>query len=284
MEMDNVVGLKRLEVRAGKACKASMAFSTNGSRLLLGMGSAIHIVDVAAWQELWVMQLDPRDYILDCAFMPICLGTSPSQRGPISIASKAVHEQESVIQNVEHPSEPAASVTPSEAARTQDEMWASSIEARISAGELHSTSGQHLLLLTFVRQTQELEEAVLASSLARSASPFRTLKPNWAKGAKILVDVSEDGLAAMLPTGFELKPWHVVLREQDENAFNRSIAHLPEPVRRLKCNVGRRVLYRDDISSVQANPDDVLHVPDIEVRNGFVHFPQSCDTRSALTD
>ena len=102
---------------------------------------------------------------------------------------------EGVIQSVQHDAaEPAAVITPSKPARTQKEMWASSVEARVTgAGGVPATnlSTRPILLLTFVRQTLELEQALLACA---ATARFGDVQPAWANGAKIFVDVSALGL------------------------------------------------------------------------------------------
>merc|ERR1712187_258581 len=97
---------------------------------------------------------------------------------------------------------------------------------------------------------------------------------------KIFVVVDPDQLQAMLPAGCVLRPWHVVLHERDEAALYAAIAHLPEPARRLKYAVGRKILQSEENLSVQADADDEFMLPDIEVVNGFVHFSQPGDARS----
>lgn len=134
--------------------------------------------------------------------------------------------------------------------------------------------------MTFERQTQELEQALLASPPARASARFTNVQPGWAHGAKIFVGVNSDELQTTLPPGCVLSPWHVVLNETDEQALYVVIAHLPEPARRLKCASGQRPLYREDDHSVQANADHELMMPDVEVRNGVVHFSALGHTRT----
>merc|ERR1711920_650599 len=117
----------------------------------------------------------------------------------------------------------------------------------------------------------------LASQLARDAA--WPVQPEWANGAKIFVNVEPHMLQAMLPPGHVLKPWHVVLRGDDEETLKAAIGHLPEPLRRLKAVVGRKELYYVDAVSVQTNADQERMVPDIDVRRGFIHFSCSHDRR-----
>jgi len=74
-----------------------------------------------------------------------------------------------------------------------------------------------------------------------------------------------------------------VFREEDEDALNASIAHLPEPTRRLKCGIGRRVLCCQDDNSMLAEVDPEHMVAEIEVQHGRVHFWRFADNRSTRT-
>merc|ERR1712113_548668 len=90
-------------------------------------------------------------------------------------------------------------------------------------------------------------------------------------------------LQAMLPRGHVLRPWHVVVCEDDEEALNKAIAHLSEPERRLKSGIGRKILYCEGASSVQADVEPEHMVAEIEVKHTFVHFSRSQDDRSVCT-
>lgn len=92
--------------------------------------------------------------------------------------------------------------------------------------------------------------------------------------------IDQDDLLAMVPLGCVLKPWHVVLRETDEVALHAAIAHLPEPMLRLKSATGRRVLHRADVDSLQGNAEHELNW-DVPVRHGFVQIPFSNRARSS---
>jgi len=184
----------------------------------------------------------------------------------------------SIIQRVSHAAEPAAAISAAEAADAQEQLWASGVEMLVTNNLASSVQG--FLLLTFNRLTQELERSLLASPLAtRIANPT----PGWANGAKIFAALDQEMLSALLPTGHVLRPWNVVIREADEQAFFVAISHLPEPLRRLKSGVGRLVLENRDSDSMQASPDADREIPDLQVMNGFVHFSHTDDMRSTRT-
>merc|ERR1739848_375400 len=87
--------------------------------------------------------------------------------------------------------------------------------------------------------------------------------------------------AVYAPSGVHSKAMALVLCESDEDAFNDAIAHLPEPVRRLKPIIGRKLLCVPDEVSVQASADHEHAMPDVLVVNGFLHYSESHDTRTA---
>merc|ERR1712048_813114 len=176
--------------------------------------------------------------------------------------------------------ESAATIPPVEAADTQEELWASAVEMFIERDLTQPSKEEVFLLLTFNRFTRELEKSMLASPLSsRVANPM----PDWANGAKILAALDQAMLAALLPTGHVLRPWNVVISEADEQALFAEISHLPEPLRRLKSGVGRLVLQTRDSDSVQVSPDADREIPELQLRNGFVHFSLSNDIRSTRT-
>lgn len=189
------------------------------------------------------MQLDVDDVIYGCGYLPMDVHPSIGQRQSLAIHWKPDDKSAMAIERVEHPAtERAAAIAPAEAAHMEAELWATGVEARI-ARQIRS---QDLLLLTFGRHTQELEDALLASPLSRSVGRTADVKPLWASGAKIFVALEQDELQVSLPQGCVLRPWHVVIHEKDEDDLFTAIAHLPELTRRLKPVYGRRVLHCSD--------------------------------------
>jgi len=244
----------------------SLAFSRSGSRLAVGAACMVHILDTQTHAELQTLQLSYSIFLHGLVYLPECN------------SHETVGKSEPVIQLVGHPwNDPAAGIPPSEAEQTQDELRASAVEALID----DVAPAASLLLLTFARQTQDLERALLASPLARNAT--WPVQPDWANGAKVFANVDQYTLQAKLPPSLILKPWHVVLYGEDEELLDESISHLLEPLRRLKCVIGRAELYEQDADSVQANVDPEHMVADIQVRRGFVQFTCSTDNRSTRT-
>lgn len=138
------------------------------------------------------------------------------------------------------------------------------------------------MLLTFARHSQDLERALLDSPPARAVVQPQ---PSWAGGAKIFVEMSSEALNVVLPPGLVLKPWHVVLLEADEVQLLSAIRHLHEPLRRLKHEVGRRVLGASDDQSMDGNADEARALQDVDVpaTRTFIHFWRMADSRSSCT-
>lgn len=186
-----------------------------------------------------------------CFYSPCCNYKCTLAEAKPTLLDNGMHDYESVIQNVCHPSSDlAAEISSLEAEKIQQELWASRIDMREATLVQQSNA---LLLLTFARQTPELEQALLASRLAANAA--WVVKPDWARGAKIFTNIEPQALMPQLPSWLDLKPWHVVVHEADESSLAADIAHLAEPVRRLKHGIGRTVLWLQDADSVHANAD-----------------------------
>ena len=95
-----------------------------------------------------------------------------------------------------------------------------------------------ILKLTFSRHAHELEQAILQSFPAEAAAvQGMDLKPEWARGAKILTgDVDDRNFDE------ELGPYNVVLNERDEEVLMEALAALPYRYRRLKAGVARALI------------------------------------------
>jgi len=262
----------------------NLSFSANGLRLAAATGTTIHILNAETGAQLLTLDLSDQSVILSVDYK-FCLPASwahSQQEGTCTDLEGDPDNDASVIQAVDHPMVDFAEEIPSlEAAETMDELWASAVERRIAAKSAAVEASPAFLLLTFARQTQLLERALMASPLALDAT--WCVQPAWAGGAKIFSNLEQRVLQAMLPRGQVLKPWHVVVRENDEESLIEAIAHLPESARRLKCGTGRRVMYCEDASSVQADVDAEHMVIEVEVKHTFVHFSGSQDDRSVKT-
>lgn len=199
-------------------------------------------------------------------------------------ASSTLTDVDDVSQAVEHSDgDPAAIISPEDAAWAQEGLWTSGVEALINGTAVSGTAtadSRRLLLLTFKRLTPELDQALLCSPVALCAASRWNVQPTWANGAKVFVEMDEAALKLFLPNVI-LKPWHVILLDRDEDEVLAGIGHLPEPTRRLKHEVGRRVLSGPGNDSVVVNPDENRVIFDCQVRHTFVHFTNATDVRSS---
>merc|ERR1712012_217087 len=169
---------RRLEIE-------TMSFSPNGMRLAVGMGTTIHILNTETGAQLHMMKLSSRSMILSIDYK-FCLPGSYSRSKEAGACTDVQDEME--IEVVHHPMADVAAEIPSlEAAQMQDELWASSVERRIAAERAAAEAPQTFVLLTFARQTQLLEQALLASPLALDAT--WCVQPDWASGAKLFVNL-----------------------------------------------------------------------------------------------
>jgi len=206
-----------------------------------------------------------------------------------------------VIDTVLHTDhEAAAVVDPEEASQVGAEMWAGGVERlnNRDASNTGVTNGRtsRILLLTFGRHPKELEEAIEASAPAQVAlSAGTNIKPDWANGAKILVEGLNPGQLEppAIPNG--LKPYHVVLWETDEESLLDGLKDLPYNIRKLNPGSRGRSTVPNEASlfsvSVSDTPlssacgsdagddDDVDCV--ITVKNTFINVTLApVDTRS----
>lgn len=112
-----------------------------------------------------------------------------------------------------------------EAERIVDELWASSIERRLSteAVPLARSHPPPLRMFTFSRHPRCLDDALLNCPLAlKLQAKGIDLQPPWANGAKVLaVDVTPELF------DIELCPRHVVVSDADESAILEALQSLP---------------------------------------------------------
>ena len=111
-------------------------------------------------------------------------GLRAAQQGLATVVDECVGGVWRVIQPVHHPvTDPATSIPTWEAEQTQNELWASSVETR----NADPAPQAELLLLTFARQTQDVEHALLESPLAsRAAWPVQQIWRLYQKGRFIV--------------------------------------------------------------------------------------------------
>lgn len=211
-----------------------------------------------------------------------------------------------VIQtDLQHP-DPAAVITPEEAAFTADLLWSSAVErlvARSEAATSRADGGSQLttrpsafhdhasrvVVLAFSRSDPELMSALLASAPARTASEQGVdIQPSWAHGAKVFVrGIGAEHVEA--PIVESLLPRHVILYDTDLDDLFAALSHLPYRIRKLKPESGGvgQVIpgkwFLFDISSDATEEVGYDAGQDLEIRveNTFVQFSNtSLDTRS----
>lgn len=127
------------------------------------------------------------------------ISTSPLRKRvsrPSSAASAEQAARRAVIQEVTI-EEPASQVFPSEAAQALQELWASSVESRISsaqrATDLSAVAtgdrSRPVAHVSFSRNSDQLEAALLESTVARRAVECGIdVLPDWSNGGKVFVD------------------------------------------------------------------------------------------------
>lgn len=210
-----------------------------------------------------------------------------------------------VIQEVDHDGEEAAT-TPEEASAVAEALWSSQVEHLIATGQVAQSDGsveddaRKIVLLTFSRNPQELENAILNSPVAQQKRQEGVeLKPAWANGAKVLLQgVRPERLDS---TTGSLRPWHVIVAEEDEDSLLASLQHLRYVIRKLRPD-GRAVvpptadsLSIFNVSSVagsssssswvseDAAQDDTSQAIEYTVSRTFIHFQESFETRTVRT-
>mmetsp|Transcript_104584 Transcript_104584/g.326157 ORF Transcript_104584/g.326157 Transcript_104584/m.326157 type:complete len:491 (+) Transcript_104584:1-1473(+) len=138
------------------------------------------------------------------------------------------------VQLVEH-AEPPAHISPEEATRTSDSLWASGIDALNAPRPATSVDRPRgVALLTFSRSSPALDEAVLASSPAQVARAAGVdVQPEWARGAKVLA--AGLGPEHLEPAFLEKSmPRHVMLYDDDVDDLLDEPRGLPYEIRKVK--------------------------------------------------
>jgi len=205
--------------------------------------------------------------------------------------------------------EPTAVIPEEEAEEIQLAQWVSSVESLIARDRLRATgehkdgdrdasepaAGTHVLL-TFQRNTAELDKALLGSELAQEMwSRGIDVQPAWGKGAKVFTKCMTPALLSELPLEIGLRS--VIVHEMDEHRIWAAVDPLPYEIRpRIKPIVGKMwlpvpgssSLFKDITSASssfqQSCSETQIDVP-IEVYRTFVHFqmkePDSPRTKSS---
>eukprot|EP00930_Biecheleria_cincta_P038674 TRINITY_DN26561_c0_g1_i1.p2 TRINITY_DN26561_c0_g1~~TRINITY_DN26561_c0_g1_i1.p2 ORF type:complete len:276 (-),score=48.95 TRINITY_DN26561_c0_g1_i1:250-1077(-) len=166
-------------------------------------------------------------------------------------------------------SEPAAEISPEEAAQIQRSCWETSV-ARFAqysstsfASHMHEPSQmeKRIVLLSFNRRPCEFQEAIHSALASTFLGNGIDVRPSWAGGAIVLVE----GLG-MEDLHDDIGTWNVAVSDVDEPSIFEALQTLPCKIRpRLKPGIGRRLvpcdLDRCDVSddatdSVQFSTDD----------------------------
>jgi len=216
-------------------------------------------------------------------------------------------ENLSVIEDVQFDiAEQATTILPEEGARIAEECWSSGVEHLLQQQHVQPCDLRGAVLLTFSREARELEDGVLASSPAlRAAARGVELKPDWANGAKVLVEgIGPEHVET--PTVERLGPQHVLVNRDEQDELLEALSNLPYRIRKLKPNAGIRSIPEQmsllsmssrwqcqDNDSEPGTDDSVaetatemlpFEIQEIRVRCTFIHFSQSFDSRSVRTD
>lgn len=189
--------------------------------------------------------------------------------------------------------EQPAEICPKEAACVAEELWAQRVELFLPVAfglppMPCEPVRSRVVLLQFSRHPEPLEQALLSSSIAFAArGQGIDVVPPWANGAKIFVaGVVREQLDVPLGGG-ELKPWHVLINEDDEDELRAALQHLPYSMRKLK--PGGRSIVPHELSLLEVSDegehdlvDDAAAGVVIEyfVKGTFLHIGPSLDTRS----
>lgn len=212
----------------------------------------------------------------------------------------AERAQGTVVTSDQQWSEEAAVITPREATAVTDELWASSVGDDLQMSPARGESGDGVLLLTFDRCTKELEDALIDSPPSRAAlGRGHDVKPSWAGGAKIFVE--EVTAAHLEPPAFdgELRPWHVIVREVEQEALWEALRGLPIRYKKTKPHSGRVALpgvvsllnvsdegscgaLHEEVSEKSASSESAFQVLPYRVVRTFIHIdiPGRIDSRT----
>jgi len=159
------------------------------------------------------------------------------------------------------------------------------LDAREFSHMQQNSWGVQVLLLQFDRYSEKLEEILLGSAPAQKAARLGcNLRPSWGNGAKNFVNGLEPvHLGGILPCD-KLRPWHVLIPKEDEDAVYESIQELPYRFRKLKAGIGRSLLADLDLvvsCSSDAIDDSCISVNSCEivVKHTFVHAQEKRGAR-----
>merc|ERR1711862_322045 len=110
-------------------------------------------------------------------------------------------------------------------------------------GGTFSSGEPRIIILAFNRFREDVEKALLESLVARRAvARGLNIQPDWAGGAKVFVQgLGPENFEAPTIVG-ELRPWHVVVLEEEEEGILSALEELPHRYVKLNSSSGRRVV------------------------------------------
>lgn len=167
--------------------------------------------------------------------------------------------------------EPAAHISPEEAARVQRAFWETSVLRFAQSGSVSSAFSvneqpqveKRIVLLSFNRRPAELQQAILSSPLALSLlDKGIDVRPTWAGGAIVLVEGLE-------PEALDddLLSWNVAVHDSEEPSVFEAMQKLPYKIRpRLKPGAGRR--FVPDAFEFFHVSDDEGYSPSVDAEDG----------------
>jgi len=198
--------------------------------------------------------------------------------------------------------EAPAEIDEYEAGRIQDQQWATAVEAQIAKdiGTYEGDDGQPrvqsacscadkpagipVVILAFNKHPDLLAEMLEKSQWGQKFVTKGTqVTPDWARGAKIFVEgLTQDVLEQTGTLASELRPWHVIILEQDQAQVHASLEQLPYRSRprvksktsRIAALNGSEVGVSSPAGSEGFEESSVINLSDIAmVKRTFISMP-----------
>jgi hypothetical protein len=208
----------------------------------------------------------------------------------------------SVYQDGEPILEVPAEIDECEAGYIQHERWATAVEAQIAKdfgptegheGEpdgqsvpscIDDPAGVPIVILAFNKHPDLLTETVMKSQWGQQfATKGIQVRPDWARGAKIFVEgLTQDVLEQTGTLASELRPWHVIILEQDREHVHAALESLSYRVKpRVKSTTSHIValdVLKDGVSTSAgtdgAEESSPINLSDIAmVKRTFISIP-----------
>lgn len=136
-------------------------------------------------------------------------------------------------------------------------------------GPLHSpefavseVESLHAVVLHIGRMPQQASNALLSSDLAAAVrAEGLEVEPEWANGAKVFVPIAAEDI----PADVTLRPWHVLVREEDR-------PRIDEILRTLRCRERPRIKSSRSLSLSQRDDEEAALV--FDVQHTFIHVAE----------